>query len=326
MKKTVVVTGGAGFIGSHLVDGLVSRGCRVRVVDNLSTGKPENLAQHGGAIDLIRADCCDPEAMADACSGAVCVFHHAAMASVPLSLERPLEVHAACATATLNVLEQARRAGVQRVVYAGSSSCYGDSSHAAMRETDLPSTISPYGAAKLAGEKYCQAYWHSFGLETVVLRYFNVFGPRQDPDSPYSAVIPLFIRWMLQGRPPVVYGDGQQSRDFCFVSNVVDANILAMNARGVAGKTYNIATGRSVTLLKLIDDLQSLLGVECGIDFQPPRPGDIRDSMADISAATRDMGYRPETGFTDGLARSIAWYKSQLDVPKQASARAVASR
>jgi UDP-glucose 4-epimerase len=211
------------------------------------------------------------------------------------------------------VLEAARRAGVRRVVYAGSSSCYGDSPWAGKREADPVSTLSPYAAAKLAGEKYCESYWHSFGLETVVLRYFNVFGPRQDPDSPYSAVIPLFVRQMLRGEAPTVYGDGGQSRDFCFVENVVLGNLLAMQSRTAPGRTYNLATGQSITLLQLIGELKALLGVDPGIDFEPVRPGDIRDSRADISAAVRDLGYLPRISFTEGLARSIAWYKAQLD-------------
>lgn len=313
MKKSVVVTGGAGFIGSHLVDALVGQGFRVRVVDDFSTGSRDNLRHHGGAIDVFQASVNDLDQVEEACRGAEVVFHQAALASVPLSLERPLDVHAACATGTLTVLEAARRAGVRRVVYAGSSSCYGDSAWAGKRESDPMLTLSPYAAAKLAGEKYCESWWHSFGLETVVLRYFNVFGPRQDPDSPYSAVIPLFIRQLLRGQAPTVFGDGGQSRDFCFVENVVQGNLLAMQCRVAAGRTYNIACGQSITLLQLIGELRNLLGVDPGIDFEPARPGDVRDSRADITSATRDLGYLPQVTFAEGLARSIAWYKARID-------------
>lgn len=316
MKKTVVVTGGAGFIGSHIVDGLVARGYRVRVLDNLCTGRLENILHHGRAVEFFQADVCDQSAVAAAVKGADCVIHQAALASVPLSLERPLDVNAACVTGTLVVLQEAHRAGVRRLVYAGSSSCYGDTPFSAKRENDSLMTISPYAVAKLAGEKYCQAWWHSFRMETVVLRYFNVFGPRQDPNSPYSAVIPLFITRMLAGQSPVVFGDGHQSRDFTFVGNVVAGNLLAMTVPGIAGKTFNLADGRATTLLQLVAALESLLGMQATVDFQPARIGDVRDSLADISLAVRELGYRPETGFQEGLARSIAWYKSQIDRSK----------
>lgn len=313
MKKTVLVTGGAGFIGSHLVDELVERGYRVRILDNLCTGKVANFQHHGRAVDFLEGDVCDPRAVADAVRGVDCVFHQAALASVPLSIERPLDVNAACVTGTLTVLNESHRAGVRRVVYAGSSSCYGDSPFSAKRESDTLMTLSPYAVAKLAGEKYCESFWHSFRLETVVLRYFNVFGPRQDPNSPYSAVIPLFITRLLAGKPPLVYGDGQQSRDFTFVGNVVEGNLLAMNAPGVAGKTFNLADGRATTLLQLIALLERLLGVDVDTQFLPPRIGDVRESLADISAAVRHLGYLPKTSFSDGLSRSIAWYKAQVD-------------
>ncbi len=236
--RTFLVTGGAGFIGSHIVEALVNRGDRVRVLDNLSTGKPANLAQAASLsptqepIEFIEGDLVDPEAVREAVAGVDCIFHMAALASVPLSVERPLDTHAACVTGTLNLLDAARRAGVRRLVYAASSAAYGDRPTSAKRETDLPDPISPYGAAKLAAELYCQVFTATYGFETVCLRYFNVFGPRQDPDSPYSAVIPLFLTAMLSGRQPHVYGDGRQSRDFTFVSNVVDGNLLAADAPG----------------------------------------------------------------------------------------------
>ncbi len=313
MKKKVVVTGGAGFIGSHIVDALVVQGYRVTVIDNLCTGNADNFAQHRGVIEFVEGDICDPKLTAAAIQGADCIIHQAALARVPLSLERPMDVHTACATGTLNLLQQAQRAGVRRVVYAGSSSCYGDTPYSAKRESDSLMTISPYAVAKLAGEKYCEAWWHSFGLETVVLRYFNVFGPRQDPNSPYSAVIPLFITRLLSGQRPVVFGDGNQSRDFTFVGNVVQGNLLAMTVPGIAGRTYNLADGRATTLNDLLRHLQELLGVESGIEFQAARQGDVRDSLSDISRAVRELGYRPAVSLVEGLAKSIEYYKTQTD-------------
>lgn len=310
MKLNIVVTGGAGFIGSHLVDALVQRGDRVTVVDSLVTGKRENLAHHGNAIRMIEADVCDATALAQAFAGAHAVIHQAALASVPLSMSEPLRVNQACVTGTLTVLEQARQANVKRVVYAGSSSCYGDSPFSAKRETDLPMTLSPYAVAKLAGEYYCQSYALAHGLETVCLRYFNVFGPRQDPNSQYSAAIPRFITRLLSGEPPIVYGDGQQSRDFTYVGNVVAANLLALQAKGVSGRVFNIADGRATTVLGLLSLLGTVLGVDVSPDFQPPRPGDIRDSLADISAAVRDLGYQPQVDLLQGLRQSVDYYRA----------------
>ncbi|HEV3005006.1 MAG TPA: SDR family NAD(P)-dependent oxidoreductase, partial [Pirellulales bacterium] len=220
--RTFLVTGGAGFIGSHVAEALVRRGDRVRVFDNLSTGKLANLEPCEGKVELIQADLTDPAAVAEAVRGVDCVFHEAALASVPRSVEAPLDTNAACVTGTLTLLDAARRAGVRRLVYAASSSAYGDRPTSPKHESDLPQPISPYGAAKLAAELYCRAFTATYGFETVALRYFNVFGPRQDPDSPYSAVIPLFLTALLAGRRPTIYGDGQQSRDFTYVSNVVD--------------------------------------------------------------------------------------------------------
>src|SRR2546421_3003118 len=218
---TILVTGGAGFIGSHLVEALVRRGDRVRVLDNFVTGKIENLVAIADDVELISGDVCDEAAVKRAVAGCDVVFHQAALASVPRSVEQPLATHAACATGTLIVLHEARKAGVRRVVYAGSSSAYGDQPEPVKKETDLPSPLSPYAAAKLAGESYCTAFWHSYGFETVALRYFNVFGPRQDPSGPYAAVIPLFIKAILAGKQPLIYGDGGQTRDFTYVENVV---------------------------------------------------------------------------------------------------------
>ena len=268
--RTFLVTGGAGFIGSHIAATLVERGDRVRVLDNLSTGFEANMASFRDRIEFIEGDVTDAKTVARAVAGVDCVFHEAALASVPASVERPLDSHAACATGVVMVLDAARRAGVRRVVYAASSAAYGDQPTSSKRESDLPAPLSPYAAAKAAGELYCQAFWSTFGLETVAIRYFNVFGPRQDPHSQYSAVIPLFITAMLAGRQPVIYGDGRQSRDFSFVANVVHANLLAADAPNVAGRTINAADGRSIDLLKLVEVLNRQLGTNVKPQFAPP--------------------------------------------------------
>ncbi len=307
--RTFLVTGGAGFIGSHIVEALVRRGDRVRVLDNLCTGHRENLAAFGKDVEFIEGDVSDPTVTAEAVKGVDCVFHEAALASVPRSVERPMNTHQACVTGTLNLLDQSRRAGVRRVVYAASSSAYGDQPYSSKRENDLPAPRSPYAAAKLAGELYCQAFFHTYGLETVCIRYFNVFGPRQDPNSPYSAVIPLFITAMLSGRRPLIYGDGHQSRDFTFVENVVRGNLLAADAEGVAGLMFNVATGRSVTLLNLLAALNKSLGMNVEPEFKPPRVGDVRESLADITRAGRLLGYEPVVTLQEGLDRSIEYYR-----------------
>lgn len=309
IMRTFLVTGGAGFIGSHIAEALVARGDRVRVLDNLSTGHLANMAGFRERIEFIQADLLAASSVAQAVRGVDCVFHHAALASVPLSVERPLDVHAACATGTLILLEEARRAGVRHVVYAASSSIYGNQPVAVKRETDLPAPLSPYAAAKLAGEMYGQAFTATHGLETLALRYFNIFGPRQDPNSPYSAVIPLFITSMLKGDQPVIYGDGLQSRDFCFVSNVVQANLLAADASDVSGRVFNIASGKSIDLLTLVDILNRLLKINVKPRHDPPRPGDVRESRADITEARRWLGYMPEVDFEEGMRRSINYYR-----------------
>jgi len=304
-----LVTGGAGFIGSNIAEALVRRGDSVRVLDNLSTGHLSNMDGFRDRIEFIEGDVTDVKAVARAVEGVDCVFHEAALASVPASVERPLDSHAACATGVVTMLDCARRAGVRRVVYAASSAAYGDQPTSTKRETDLPAPLSPYAAAKAAGEFYCQAFWSTFGLETVAIRYFNVFGPRQDPNSQYSAVIPLFITVMLSGRQPVIYGDGRQSRDFSFVANVVHANLLAADAPGVAGRTINAADGRSIDLLKLLELLNRLLGTNIEPRFAPARPGDIRESQADITLARKLLGYEPQVDFEEGLRRSIDYYR-----------------
>ncbi len=309
--RTFLVTGGAGFIGSHIAAALVARGDRVRVLDNLSTGHRSNLQHLGDDVEFLHGDITNPADVATAVAGVDCVFHEAALASVPRSVERPLDTNAACVTGTLNVLHEARIAGVRRLVYAGSSSAYGDQASSPKRETDLPAPISPYGTAKLAGEGYCHAFWATYGFETVSIRYFNVFGPRQDPNSQYSAVIPRFITAMLAGKPPTIYGDGRQSRDFTFISNVVHGNLLAADADAklVAGRTFNVANGLSTDLLKLVDELNRLLGTSIQPVHEPPRAGDVRESLADITEARERLAYEPQIGFEEGLRRSIDYYR-----------------
>lgn len=311
-----LVTGGAGFIGSHIVDALLERGDQVVVLDNLSTGKRDNLPLNHPQLTFVNGSVTDPGAVSAAMWGVDTVFHQAALASVPLSVERPLDTHLHCATGTLNVLNEARKCGVRRVVYAASSSAYGDLPGLAKRESDLPAPLSPYAVAKLTGEHYCQAFYHTYGLETVGLRYFNVFGPRQDPDSPYSAVIPIFITLLLGGRPPVIFGDGQQSRDFTFVQNIVRANLNAATATGVAGKSINVANGKSTSLLVLIKLLNEMLGTNIAPEHQSPRAGDVRDSMADNTMAQRLLGYEVEVDFEEGLRHSISYYQEMVAAAK----------
>jgi UDP-glucose 4-epimerase len=307
-----LVTGGAGFIGSHIAQALLERGDQVRILDNFSTGFRRNVEVLRGDLELMEGDVTDPAAVKRAVQGVEVIFHQAALASVPRSLERPLETHAACVTGTLTVLDQARQAGVRRVVYAASSSAYGDQPYSSKRESDIPAPLSPYAAAKLAGEFYCQAFWHSYRLETVGIRYFNVFGPRQDPNGAYAAVIPCFMSRLLAGSPPVVFGDGEQTRDFTYVANVVHGNLLAAEARGVEGRVLNVANGKSTSLLELLDKLQAVLGTRVRAEFAPPRTGDVRDSLADITEARRLLGYEPIVDFEEGLRRSISYYKQAV--------------
>lgn len=310
LPRLFLVTGGAGFIGSNIAEALVRRGDRVRVLDNLCTGHMANLAQLEGKIEFQTGDVADPAAVAKAVVGVDCVFHQAALASVPRSIETPLDTNAACVTGTVALLDAARKAKVRRLVYAASSSAYGDQPTSSKRESDLPSPISPYGAAKLAAEFYCQAFTATFGFETVCLRYFNVFGPRQDPHSQYSAVIPLFITALLAGKRPTIYGDGEQSRDFTYIDNVVHGNLLAADAPGVAGKSINLANGRQTSLLELIHVLNKLLGTKVQPIHQPARVGDVRESLADITLARKLLNYEPPVGFEEGLRRSIDYYRT----------------
>ena len=305
----VLVTGGAGFIASHITTALVERGDQVRVLDNLCTGFKHNLSHIWDDIEFVEGDVSDEAATQKAMQGIELVFHQAALASVPMSLDRPLATNQACVTGTLNVLNQAVKAGVRRVVYAASSSAYGDRPNSSKRESDLPQVLSPYAAAKLAGELYCEAFYHSFGLETVGLRYFNVFGPRQDPASPYSAVIPLFVTAILSRNPPTVYGDGGQSRDFVYVGNVVQGNLLAAEAKDAPGKVINMAEGKQTSLLQLIKLLSEFLGESVEPNFEPARVGDVRESLADITLARNILGYEPKTDLETGLRATIDYYR-----------------
>jgi UDP-glucose 4-epimerase len=305
---THLVTGGAGFIGSHLATRLVNDGHRVRVLDNVSTGSLSNLEHLRGRYEFLHGDLCDRDAVAKAVDGVEVVFHEAALASVPRSVERPLDTHDACVTGTIQLLEACRHAGVRRVVYAASSSAYGNAATMPKHEGQLPGPLSPYAAAKLAGELYCESFAATYGLETVRLRYFNVFGPRQDPNSQYSAVIPRFIAALLNGDQPVIYGDGTQSRDFTYIDNVVDANLLAARAPGVSGRVYNAACGKSLDLITLLRVLCEELDMTFAPRFEEARVGDVLHSWADIAAAERDLGYRPAISVREGLKRTVAWY------------------
>jgi nucleoside-diphosphate-sugar epimerase len=312
--KTYLVTGGAGFIGSHMVDALLNAGHRVRVVDNFATGKRENLAHVLNQIELDEISITDRAAVAEAMQGVDYVFHMAALGSVPRSVENPLETHETNITGTLNVLIAARDAGVKRVVYAGSSSAYGNIDSEYKSEDMTPCPLSPYAVAKLSGEQYGQAFTHVYGLETVTVRYFNVFGPRQDPLSMYAAVIPKFVTAMLDDSPPTVEGDGLQSRDFTYIDNVVHGNMLACHTEGIAGETFNIACGGRIDLLNMIDLLNKLMGKHIKPMFVDPRPGDVRHSRAAIDKARRVLGYEPNVSFEDGLARTLAWYETAMPV------------
>jgi UDP-glucose 4-epimerase len=309
---TCLVTGGYGFIGSHIAAALIARGDRVHVLDDLSTGHVQNLAaveaSAGGRLKVFHGSVCDPAIVSQALEGVEYVYHQAALASVPRSVSDPLATHAACVTGTVVVLDQARQAGVRRVVFAASSSAYGDSPWAAKREVDALSPLSPYAAAKIASEQYCQAFYCSYGLETVCLRYFNVFGPRQDPQGAYAAVIPAFIAKMHGGQRPTIFGDGSQTRDFTYIDNVVAGNLAASLAPRAAGNVYNIASGKSYSLLDLVAALNAIMGLEVEPIFEPGRVGDVKDSLADISRAREDLGYEPAVAFHEGLQATTAFY------------------
>jgi nucleoside-diphosphate-sugar epimerase len=306
-----LVTGAAGFIGRSISAALLKRGETVRGIDNLITGKRSNLVGLEN-MEFIEGDLTDPEQCADACKGIEIVFHEAALASVPRSVSDPAATNLHCVTATLNLLIAARAAGVRRVVYAGSSSAYGDTPTLPKREDMLPNPISPYAVAKLAGEHYMRTFTRVYGLETVVLRYFNVFGPFQDPTSHYSGVLAIFCRRMLAGQQPTIYGDGEQSRDFTYIDNVVHANLLAADATAekVSGQMMNVATGMRITLNETFSILRGLTAYKSEPLYDEPRTGDIRDSLADITLAGQLLGYRPIVDFQEGLRRTVEWYRS----------------
>ncbi|HAK95547.1 MAG TPA: LPS biosynthesis protein WbpP [Planctomycetes bacterium] len=306
-----LVTGGAGFIGSALCHRLAAEGRKVVVLDDFSTGDPERLAAIRAAVTLIEGDIRDRAAVDRAMRGVGTVFHEAALPSVARSVEDPLASNDVNVSGTLTVLESARRAGVRRLVYAASSSAYGDTPALPKREDMKPSPRSPYAIGKLAGEHYAEAYFRLFGLETVSLRYFNVFGPRQDPRSHYAAVIPRFITAALAGAPATIYGDGLQSRDFTFVDNVVDANLRAAEASGAPGHVFNIACGRRYTLLDLLAMIAAALGRDAPVPpvHEPDRPGDVRHSLADIAAARAALGYEPAIDMQEGIRRTVDWYR-----------------
>ena len=305
---TYLVTGGAGFIGSHLVRALVSKGERVRVLDNLVTGRRENLIPAMGSIDFIEGRVDDPNLARRAMDGIDFVLHQAALGSVPRSVQDPLATHEANLTATLVLLEAARQAGVQRFVYASSSSVYGDTRELPKVESMPTIPLSPYAVTKLAGEQYCSVFHRLHALETVSLRYFNVFGPDQSAASQYAAVIPRFIEALKDSQAPVIYGDGKQSRDFTYIDNVVQANLLSCEApSAAAGEAFNIACGESFTLLDLLREMEAFSGKKISAHFEPSRKGDVRDSLASIEKARRLLGYRPAVSFSEGLRRTLRW-------------------
>jgi nucleoside-diphosphate-sugar epimerase len=310
-----LVTGGAGFIGSNLAHALVERGEQVRILDNFATGREENIAElvEKKKVELVRGSITDGEAVARAVRGVDYVLHQAAIPSVPRSIEDPLGGDDVNVHGTVTLLDGARKAGVKRVVFAASSSAYGEKAPGEPKvETMLPAPLSPYAAAKLAGEYYMRAFYHSYGLETVALRYFNIFGPRQDPKSQYAAVIPNFVTAALQGRAATIYGDGETSRDFCFVENAVEANLLACTAPGAGGEVFNIACGESTSLLQTVDIIAGIVGKKIPPVHEPPRTGDIKYSLADIGKAKKVLGYTGRIKFAQGLERTIAWYKETL--------------
>jgi nucleoside-diphosphate-sugar epimerase len=309
-----LVTGGAGFIGSHLAEELVRRGERVRVVDSLVTGKRNNLA-HLPVVEFIEGDLADLSVARRAVAGVDYVLHQAAIPSVPRSVQDPITSNRANIDASLNVLVAARDEGVKRLVYAGSSSAYGNTPTLPKVETMPTAPLSPYALQKLVAEQYCQMFTELYGLETVTIRYFNVFGPRQDPSSPYSGVISLFISALCEGRQPKIYGDGEHTRDFTYVANVVDGVLRACHAKGASGEVINVATGGRISLNHLFRTVRDLAGAKVEPSYADPRPGDVKDSQADISKARRILGYEPIVSFEEGLNRTLAWYRTSQQMP-----------
>lgn len=310
-----LVTGGAGFIGSHVVEHLLAEGAYVRVLDNLSTGFRHNLAPlesgpDGDRLEWVEGDAADPRCVQEIVDGIDYIFHLAAMASVPRSMREPGLCHHWCATSTVELLDAGSKAGVKRFVLSSTSAAYGDSPFVSKREADPPAPLSPYAASKLAAEQYCAAFGREFPIQPVVLRYFNVFGPRQDPKSEYSAVIPRFVSMILAGQRPIVYGDGGQSRDFVYVSDVAKANLLAATHGHAAGGVFNVARGQSTTLLQLLNILRELLEVPIEPIHEPPRAGDVRESLADITQIQQRLGFQPAVDIRRGLEESIDYYRS----------------
>lgn len=304
-----LITGGGGFIGSHLVERFISEGRDVRVVDNFLTGKRENLAPFKGRFELIEGDLADPEVCRRACQGVSIIFHEAALPSVPKSVANPVASHRSNIEATFNLLVAAREAGVKRLIYAASSSAYGETETLPKIETIIPSPLSPYAVQKLTGEHYCTAFTRCYGLETLSLRYFNVFGPRQDPASQYAAAIPAFVTAILQDRPPTIYGDGEQTRDFTYIENVLHANKLAAEAPRTRGEAINVACGERISINDIIRTINQSLGKNVVPRHVEPRPGDIRHSWADIRLAEQLIGFRPVVSFQDGLQKAVDWYR-----------------
>jgi nucleoside-diphosphate-sugar epimerase len=307
-----LVTGGAGFIGSNICRRLVAQGCFVRVVDNLLTGKKSNLDNFIEKIEFVEADMGDETIARSAMKDIDVVLHQGALPSVPRSVDDPADTHKHCVDATFTLLLAARDAGIKRFVYASSSAAYGDTPTLPKVETMSPAPLSPYAVGKLVGEYYAKVFHEVYGLETISLRYFNVFGPYQDPTSQYAAAIPAFVTAILKDEPPTIYGDGEQSRDFTYVDNVVEANLLAARAKHTAGEVLNIACGQAVTVNEIIDMINELLGKNIEPIYTDPRPGDVKHSLADISLAQRIIGFKPAVQFKDGLQKAIDWYRENL--------------
>ncbi|MCX5635966.1 MAG: SDR family oxidoreductase [Planctomycetota bacterium] len=307
-----LVTGGAGFIGSNICRKLVSQGCFVRVIDNLLTGKKSNLADIIDKIEFIEADMGDEQKARSAMKGIDVVLHEGALPSVPKSVDNPAATHKHCVDATFTLLLAARDAGIKRFVYAASSSAYGDTPTLPKIETMATNPLSPYAAAKLFGEYYCSVFYKVWGLETISLRYFNVFGPYQDPTSQYAAAIPAFVSLILKDKSPTIYGDGEQSRDFTYIDTVVDANLLAARVKRTAGEVINIACGQAVTINQIIGMINKLVGKNVKPIYAPSRAGDVKHSLADITLARKTIGFNPAISFHQGLEKAIGWYRDNL--------------
>lgn len=311
LSGIAVVTGGAGFIGSHIAGALASSGARVRVLDDLSTGHRENLDEIGGDIDFVQGSVADEQLLSKALENVELIFHEAAIPSVPRSVEAPRNTHIASVDGTFSLLLAAKEAGVRRLVYAASSSAYGDQPTLPKAEQMAPDPLSPYAVAKLVGEYYCRVFTRVYGLETVSLRYFNVFGPRQDPGSQYSGVVSRFISALLSDERPVIFGDGEQSRDFTYIENVVGANLSAASAPNAAGKVINVANGERITLNELLDELKQLTGrMDVTAEYRDPRVGDVRHSLADNRMARELLGYESKVDLREGLKRTLEWWKT----------------